>query len=446
MPKIQWLKSAQHYRKLILTICRFRKEGRNDLRGFCQSDLNTFNVPYATLQQHCPLGREQSYPDFQGPNGLLSSNEHAIVVTKCYHEEIDDIALIANLIVAVTQSRVNVKQAKPIAVRIRTEVQTIRESPPMGTDFARFLVFQTTISDDHPLKYYTVPEVKEAHRHHHALFPYNVVEKETYVAMTRMGCYVSKGLHKVPHCNELVVNLNLCENMARANNIELQYFPAELTKAITDELQVFRENSPEMLAVPIILFPTEQMFRYTIDNVNPGSVDRHHGNSWSIDVGFAQAQGANSDLSVWEEVDGHRFSLPLFKIDGRRFLANMPPDLGHAFGELITHIQNVVLAHHPNAMNDDFRRRTFKDLWEEHGFTSHQILFEYINIIIKPEHGDVALKLHMDYKNDSREGYDLCPVFWYLHRHTDGRLYRVTIVMTFRDVCGKAMEKMRGLF
>jgi len=77
MPKIQWLKSDRHYRKLILTICRFRKEGRNDLRWFCQSDLNTFNVPYATLQQHCPLGREQSYPDFQGPNGLLSSNEHA---------------------------------------------------------------------------------------------------------------------------------------------------------------------------------------------------------------------------------------------------------------------------------------------------------------------------------------------------------------------------------
>ena len=79
-------------------------------------------------------------------------------------------------------------------------------------------------------------------------------------------------------------------------------------------------------------------------------------------------------------------------------------------------------------------------------FTSHKILYENINIIIKPEHGDVALKLHMDYKNDSREGYDLCPVFWYLHRHTDGRLYRVTIVMTFRDACGKAMEKMRGLF
>ena len=162
MPKIQWLNIARHYKELILTIRRFRKEGRNDLRWFCQSDLNTFNVPYATLQQHCPLGREQSYPDFQGPNGLLSSNEHAVVVTQCYHEEIDDIASIANLIVAVTQSRVNVKQAKPIAVRIKTKVQTIRDSPPMGTDFARFLVFQTTISDDHPLKYYTVPEVKDA--------------------------------------------------------------------------------------------------------------------------------------------------------------------------------------------------------------------------------------------------------------------------------------------
>jgi len=109
---------------------------------------------------------------------------------------------------------------------------------------------------------------------------------------------------------------------------------------------------------------------------------------------------------------------------------------------MVVYVQDVITAHHPDTMQDDLRRDTYAPIWNEYGFPDHEILFEYINIIIKPEMGNTLLN-HMDYMNDNRTGYTHCCVLWYLTKWKEIQ-YRVAIVMTFRYHCGAQITSIRN--
>ena len=91
----------------------------------------------------------------------------------------------------------------------------------------------------------------------------------------------------------------------------------------------------------------------------------------------------------------------------------MPENLCLQFADMVVYYEDLVAAHHSNTMQDDLRHDTFAPMWNECGFPDHEILFDYINIIVKPEMRN-TLWNHMDYMNDNRTGYTHCSVLWYL--------------------------------
>lgn len=107
----------------------------------------------------------------------------------------------------------------------------------------------------------------------------------------------------------------------------------------------------------------------------------------------------------------------------------------------IHHMQDMLQEMHPSAMNDDMRTDICISIWKKFADLNN-IKFGYINFIVKPEH-DNQLIIHCDVMNDKKDSYQYSPVYWYLHTH-EGIRYRVTIVLTFRSVCGDTMDEIRS--
>ena len=357
------------------------------------------------------------------------------------HEVVNEVETIAQTL---NQSieRIDLKQSRSLAKKIKMDVLRIWDGGFASDAFNDFLVFQKTANNDHGLNYYASPETKERHREHYSV--YDSVTKETFMAITSLGCYISDSLHETPHCSEEVRNIEQCRNRANSSDVELVEFPHLLEKGVTDEFVVCREYSDEMLRPEVINFPKAALVEFVINNVRPTVAARNEGPTWSVDMGYGRPQPRSDRSKDFTPNDGREpFPLPFFKAAGRIFLWNMPCFLGMALGALIVHLQNVLLSHYPNEMNDDIRSNVFQSEWTSHGFCCHEILFEYINIIVKPERGSGPLQLHMDYENGQHDGYKKCVVFWYLHRH-EGELYRVTMVMAFRKRCDESIRKIRN--
>ena len=96
--------------------------------------------------------------------------------------------------------------------------------------------------------------------------------------------------------------------------------------------------------------------------------------------------------------------------------------------------------HGPKAMRDQERNRIFSHcLCKELGWWKTHAPFEYYDIQIMSS--GVRLHRHMDYKNDSRDGYDQTVVYSFF-RTLSNVEYKVSIVMTSRCHAGAFMERI----
>ena len=94
-----------------------------------------------------------------------------------------------------------------------------------------------------------------------------------------------------------------------------------------------------------------------------------------------------------------------------------------------------------DAFCDKKRNRFFSGcLNKEMGWPVYESPFEYFDLQITTS--DVKLHRHMDYKNDSRHGYNHTFVYSYF-RYIAGVEYKVSMVMTTRQNAGSAMERFR---
>ena len=228
------------------------------------------------------------------------------------------------------------------------------------------------------------------------------------------------------------------DSTASANDVIICKVPSGLQRCLTSNLKVFREASHEMFHTSIIHFPQRALFDYVVSYVKPEPSSRHESLAYVIDFGFNQPQPRSSKKIIHDT----GVLLPHFKSQGCPFLINMPESLCQEFGNMVVYCQDLVAAHHPNMMQDDLRRDTFSPIWNEYGFPDHEILFEYVNIIVKPEMGN-TLWNHMDYMNEFRTGYTHCSVLWYLIE-CNGVWCRVAIVMTFHHHCVAQITNIRN--
>ena len=70
-------------------------------------------------------------------------------------------------------------------------------------------------------------------------------------------------------------------------------------------------------------------------------------------------------------------------------------------------------------------------------------IFEYVDIVLRS--ADERLNMHMDHKNDWREGYNYVAVYSYLSADDEGHDFRVAIICTFRSSMGSVMDRIRQL-
>ena len=93
-----------------------------------------------------------------------------------------------------------------------------------------------------------------------------------------------------------------------------------------------------------------------------------------------------------------------------------------------------------DALRNRFRNKHFsKRLMKRLGWDEDDIGWEYFDILITTN--NVALHRHMDYKNDSRPGYDHTFVYSFSGL-VDGTEYKISVIMTTRCDVGSAVERI----
>ena len=420
------------------TINQWKKSKETDLRKFC-SRLDV-KVPYSTLQKYlCNDKSKRHSPPYHiwRNTSLISVDEYDSLVTECV------LGLVAQnpkslsiRLITITRDRLTQEQVQTeVCPMVLKEVKFIL-AQPFSPDFSRYLYFQETNTNNHGLNQYNPTEQKAPFRHHTGL--YGIVTREFQIAMGRQGIYIVNNLHSTPHGDDDVDTMSDIDDVASTNDVLICKVPAGLHRCLMPNLKVFRGAAHEMFHPSIIHFPQQALFDYVIASVKPEPSSRHESLAYVIDFGFNQPQPRSSKKIVHHT----GVLLPHFKSQGRPFLVNMPENLRRQFGDMVVYVQDLITAHHPDTMQDDLRRDTYAPIWNEYGFPDHEILFEYINIIIKPEMGNTLLN-HMDYMNDNRTGYTHCSVLWYLTKWKEIQ-YRVAIVMTFRYHCGAQITNIRN--
>ena len=308
----------------------------------------------------------------------------------------------------------------------------------LSPHFLTALYFQTPhdMNAPHELSQHQPPATKDRHKDHYGVW--NSIASESVVVIGERGIYISQSIHKKPHGDFNLENtMPSLREKARDDGVELLVYPDGLQRALGIDMQVLRESSPELQAGAIRNFPEAWFFNHLRENVRPTTGDRHENETYVFDVGFSQPQ-PRSQFKVQHATIG---TLPHFKQDGSIFMLAMPAQLRDRLGDLIMYVQDVTAALNPGAMSNDQRTELFAPTMQQRAFPSHpSIKIEYINFIVKRWDGG-TLWNHMDYYNDGRKDYSYCPVYWYLHE-CEGVTYRVTIVMTFRNFCGVAADKL----
>lgn len=114
---------------------------------------------------------------------------------------------------------------------------------------------------------------------------------------------------------------------------------------------------------------------------------------------------------------------------------DMSEELRYDFIKLAEGAQRFLSDHYRSPMRDhDRTKHCAKRLNAAMGFSQSTSKFEYFDIVLSK---NAILKKHMDYKNDSRLGYDHCVVYSFFCDTT----YRISVIMTTRRDVGCALSR-----
>jgi len=97
--------------------------------------------------------------------------------------------------------------------------------------------------------------------------------------------------------------------------------------------------------------------------------------------------------------------------------------------------------------NDDLRYKLFaREFNEQLGFDHTISRFEYFDILVTEvgASSSAGLFRHVDGKNCSRSGYDNAVIYSF-HSEHENKHYKCSIIMTSRNVCGAAMDRIKSL-
>ena len=108
-----------------------------------------------------------------------------------------------------------------------------------------------------------------------------------FVALGPEGLYIVKDLHMTPHGDDNISSLPKNEGIASQNRVSIRKYPAELQRAPSSGLMIFRECSHEILHQSVINLQKDRLVNYVISQVTAQSILRHKSDTYGIDFGFS---------------------------------------------------------------------------------------------------------------------------------------------------------------
>ena len=153
-------------------------------------------------------------------------------------------------------------------------------------------------------------------------------------------------------------------------------------------------------------------------------------NSWFVDFGFSRPQKTSD---IYSFPDGTSIKMPFFR-PPPKMDSSLQTQLGVLFSFAQVYADHFLLPTTYDALRTTFFAHKFRTMF----FPGSSMRFEYIYLSMRCV--NEAIHRHCDYYNDIREGFSHAVVYSFVDSYR-GKQYRVSIVMTYRRVCGAFVNK-----
>jgi hypothetical protein len=262
---------------------------------------------------------------------------------------------------------------------------------------------------------------------------------------------ITRRLNEMPHGTNYLINKIKTDRLLRENGITVIDVPDNCLSADYDRVIVFRSGTPQASSVEMTPTMKSLLLRFLIDPSRKNLMSRDEardvgGNVHRYNAGYSQAQKSSKmyadtrGCAIKDRRNGKPLRLPSVASGTMDLLTSMPDALRTTFCDVMIAMQHLARKHHHQAFHDDWRNKlVHENLWKDiFGENSEIIVWEYVGFIARLTTKTDRLAMHLDLKNDGREGYDICCTYSYV---LDG--YRVTIVLASRQDWGSIMERIR---
>ena len=323
----------------------------------------------------------------------------------------------------------------------------------------RYLVFHICDTlNKHPLCQYQSRLIKDMHQQVGSVLEWEGGRVIEHINVEIPQCsflYTCQNLHKVPHGDESLPNKNNLDQTFQDENIRVidicetgKRTPAvvgSLSSSVLD-LNVYYQDSKLMQHLNESIDEKtiqDELFQHLLKKYKQCR-GKHSRDSDGVRIDFGLGQVQRYSMMYKDKagrIYKNKHGKPIrFPFCNMRNLFEMDDSLQSKISDLLKFVQEHIPI--PEPKGD--RSERVRELFRKEGLKEDRMfIFEYVDIVLRS--ADERLNMHMDHKNDWREGYNHVAVYSYLSADDEGHDFRVAIICTFRSSMGSVMDRIRQL-
>jgi len=253
--------------------------------------------------------------------------------------------------------------------------------------------------------------------------------------------YTCHDLHTIPHGDENMQSKPKADSVLKASGVAVVNIS---TSSSVEQLNAYYPESELTSGIASYVGDVnrlqQQLFHHLFERYQAGmSNGSRDSNAARVDFGISLQQPTSRFYS--DSRSGLVLRLPFCNLKPFMLMNDvLKTDLSNLL--LYFHQQVNRQKGHQRKCNDDKRSELVHDLFQKNGWIFPFVGFEYINLSLRSN--EDTLNKHFDSLNDRRRGYNHAAVYSFLYSHCN-RTYRAVIVMTFRNIMGCFLDKLRQL-
>ena len=247
-------------------------------------------------------------------------------------------------------------------------------------------------------------------------------------------------LDKHPHGDDLTAEKEKHKSKLESEGITCTTVQLCQNYFQNEYLTVLRQGCQQLSLIPTfsqsVAYPLAKLLLNGGDSFKRRDC-RVEGNNYGVSLGYARYQ-----KSDWEGSRHYNnILLPPLNQQGEMLLNNMNLALKEKLGDLLKQCQGILQQRYPDAYRNELRNSFWRRYWSAAHWPDLDLFWEFIDINLRSP--SVVLGCHLDYMNDTCEGYSHCLVYSQVVC-IDGNSMRLSVVMTSRKLCGGAFEKIQS--